>query len=97
VTVATLFLGIGAIAYALTPRAGVALAYAAATAAFLWQLFGSLLGAPAWLIRLSPFEHIGLVPQAAFKLGDGAVMILIGLVCALVAAVCLARRDIAAG
>lgn len=97
VTVATLFLGIGAAAYALAPRIGAAIAYAAVTAAFLWQLFGSLLGAPSWLVRLSPFEHIGLVPDATFKPGAGAVMVLIGVACAAVAALCLGRRDIMAG
>ena len=44
--VAILFLGIAALAYALVPRASAGIAYGLAIVAFLWQLFGSLLGAP---------------------------------------------------
>ncbi len=38
---------------------------------FLWQLFGSLLGAPKWLVDATPFAHVGLVPAAAFRPGAG--------------------------
>jgi hypothetical protein len=30
--------------------------------AFVWDLFGALLGAPHWLIDLSLFQDVGLVP-----------------------------------
>ncbi|MGO9882830.1 MAG: polyketide antibiotic transporter [Solirubrobacteraceae bacterium] len=93
-TVATLFLGAGFAGYAVAPRAGAAWAYALVTVAFLWQLFGALLGAPSWLVKLSPFEHVGLVPNAAFKPGAGAVMVLIGVALAVVAVACLRRRDV---
>jgi polyether ionophore transport system permease protein len=94
VTVATLFLGAGVVGYAVAPRAGAAWAYALVTVAFLWQLFGALLGAPSWLVDLSPFEHVGLVPNAAFKPGAGALMVLIGVASAVVAIACLRRRDV---
>ena len=45
--VALLFLGVAALAYALVPRASGGIAYGLVTVAFLWQLVGSLLGAPA--------------------------------------------------
>ena len=68
--VALLFLGIAALAYALVPRASAGIAYGLVRVAFLWNLFGSLLGAPKWLVELTPFAHVGLVPGAAVP-GDG--------------------------
>ena len=48
--VSLLFLGIAALAYAAVPRAAAGIAYGLVTVAFLWQLFGALLGAPRWLV-----------------------------------------------
>ena len=62
--VALLFLGLAALAYAVVPRASAGIAYGLVTVAFLWQLVGSLLGAPRWLVDLTPFAHVGLVPDA---------------------------------
>jgi putative exporter of polyketide antibiotics len=55
------------------------------TVTFLWQLVGSLLGAPSWLAHLTPFAHVGLVPTQSFRLGAAAVMLAIGAVSALAA------------
>ena len=44
--VALLFLGLAALAYAVAPRASAGIAYGLVTVTFLWQLVGSLLGAP---------------------------------------------------
>ena len=95
--VSALFIGAGALAHSLTPRAGAAIAYALVTVAFVWQLFGSLLGAPAWLIDLSPFAHLGLAPARPFRAGPVAVMVGIGLVMAIGAGLRLTRRDVLSG
>jgi len=92
--VASLFLGVGALAYAFTPRGGAAIAYALVTVSFLWQLFASVLGAPAWLIDLSPFTHLGLAPARPFRGGPVLVMVAIGAVTAAAAALRLTRRDL---
>jgi ABC-2 type transport system permease protein len=55
---------IAAMAYATVPRASAGIAYGLVTVAFLWQLFGALLGAPRWLVDLTPFAHVVLVPGA---------------------------------
>jgi ABC-2 type transport system permease protein len=83
--VALLSLGIAALAYAVVPRASAGIAYGLVTAGFLWQLFGSLLGAPKWLVELTPFAHVGLVPSEPFRAGAAGVMVGIGLVAALAA------------
>lgn len=55
--VALLFIGITARMYALYPRAGVGVTYGLLAAAFVWQLVGGVVGAPRWLLDVSPFEH----------------------------------------
>jgi ABC-2 type transport system permease protein len=92
--VTLLFLGVAALAYALLPRASGAIAYALITIAFLWDLIGSLLGAPRWLVALTPFEHVGLVPAQPFRTGAAAIMIAIGLLAVLAALAVFRRRDL---
>jgi len=94
--VAGLFLGIAALGYALAPRAAGMIAYGLVTLAFLWQLFGSLLGAPRWLIDVSPFVHLGLAPSRPFRLGSVAVMLLIGALAAVASTAVFERRDLRA-
>ena len=78
----------------MAPRASSGIAYGLATVAFLWQLFGSLLGAPKWLVDVTPFQHVGLVPAAAFRPVSAIVMIVIGVVLAAVAVLAFERRDL---
>jgi ABC-2 type transport system permease protein len=92
--VALLFLGIAALAYAVAPQASAGIAYGLVTIGFLWQLFGSLFGAPKWLVELTPFAHLGLVPAEPFRAGAAAVMVGIGLVVAVVALGVFRRRDL---
>jgi ABC-2 type transport system permease protein len=92
--VAFLFLGLAALAYAIVPRASSAIAYGLLSVAFLWDLVGSLLGVPKWLVELTPFTHIGLVPAQPFRVGDAAIMLAIAAACALAAAWVFARRDL---
>ena len=91
---AVVFLGLAALAYAVVPRASAALAYGMVTVAYLWQLVGSLLGAPSWLVGLTPFAHVGLVPVQPFRAAAAAVMVAIGVACALVALIGFRRRDL---
>ena len=92
--VALLFLGIAALAYAVVPRASAGIAYGLVTVTFLWQLVGSLLGAPAWLVDLTPFAHVGLVPAQSFRAGAAALMLAIGAAAALAAVRVFRRRDL---
>ncbi len=64
------------------------------TIAFLWQLFGSLLGAPKWLVDLTPFAHAGLVPSQAFRVGAAVAMVAIGAVVVYAAIRLFERRDL---
>lgn len=91
---ALLFLGIAALAYAFVPRATAPVAYGLVSVAFLWYLFGALLGAPQWTLDLSPFQHIGLVPAQAFKLPEALAMVAGGVLATVVAVRGFERRDI---
>jgi ABC-2 type transport system permease protein len=92
--VAILFLGLAALAYAVAPRASGGIAYALVAISFLWQLVGSLLGGPSWLLQLTPFAHVGFVPAQAFRGLDAGVMLAIGAACGLAALALFRRRDL---
>jgi ABC-2 type transport system permease protein len=61
---------------------------------FLWQLVGSLLGAPAWLVDLTPFAHVALVPAQPFRAAAAVVMLAIGAASTLAAIGIFRRRDL---
>lgn len=92
--VALLFLGLGALAFALLPRASAGIAYGLVAVAFVWQLFGGLLGAPHWLLDLSPFQHVGLVPAQALKLQAATIMLALAALSAIAALWLFRRRDL---
>jgi ABC-2 type transport system permease protein len=91
---ALLFLGIAALAYAAVPRASSAIGYGVVVLAFLWQAVGALLGAPSWLVGLTPFAHIGLVPTEPFRATAAVVMIGISLAATAAALAVFRRRDL---
>jgi ABC-2 type transport system permease protein len=93
---AVLFLGLAALAYAAVPREAAGVAYGLVAVAFLWQLFGALLGAPKWLVDVTPLAHVGLVPAQPFDAAGAAVMVALGVVGALGAIWLFERRDLTA-
>ncbi len=93
---ALLFLAIGALAFALVPRACATLTYSLVGAAFLLELFGSLLELPGWALALSPFHDIGLVPGEPFEPLAAAIMVALALLAAAAAIVLFRRRDLVA-
>jgi len=90
-----LYLGLAALLFAAVPRLCVGAAYALVSLGFVWELFGSLLGLPSWLLGLSPFHQIGLVPAAPFRAGPAAAMLAIGLGAGAAAVALFRRRDLA--
>jgi ABC-2 type transport system permease protein len=92
--VALLFLGLGALALALAPRAGVAIAYGLVAVAFVWETVGGLLEAPGWLLDVSPYHQVGLAPAEPFEATAAAVMLAVGVVAALAATAVFRRRDL---
>jgi ABC-2 type transport system permease protein len=91
---ALLFLALGALAFALVPRASTLIAFGLVGLAFVWELFGALLEVPDWLLALSPFHDVGLVPAEPFEATAAVVMLALALVAAVAAIVFFERRDL---
>jgi ABC-2 type transport system permease protein len=47
-----------------------------------------------WVLDLTPFTHVGLVPAQPFRAGAAAIMVGIGLVAAVAAIRLFERRDL---
>jgi ABC-2 type transport system permease protein len=93
---ALLFLALGMLAFALVPRASVGLSYGMVTLAYVWELFGGLMGAPQWVLDLTPFAHVGLVPAQPFRGAAAAAMLAVSAAAALGAVKAFSRRDLVA-
>jgi ABC-2 type transport system permease protein len=91
---ALLFLGLGGLAFALVPRASAAISYGLVGLAFVWELFGALLEMPGWLLSLSPFHAVGLVPGESFEGGAAAIMLAAAACAALASLWGFRRRDL---
>jgi ABC-2 type transport system permease protein len=91
---ALLFLSLAALAFALVPRASSALAYGLVAVAFLWETIGALLDLPEWLLALSPFHDVGLVPAEPFEAGAAGIMLGVAAVAAIAAVYAFRRRDL---
>jgi ABC-2 type transport system permease protein len=89
-----LFLGLGALLVSMVPRLGVGAAYALVVLAFVWELFGALVGIPSWLLAVSPFHQIGLVPAAPFRATAAIGMLVLGAAGAAAAVVRFRDRDL---
>jgi polyether ionophore transport system permease protein len=93
---ALLFLALGTLTFALAPRASTVIAYGVVGLAFIWELFGALLEVPAWLLAVSPFHDVGLVPGEPFEAGAAAIMLALAASIALAAVTIFRRRDLTA-
>jgi ABC-2 type transport system permease protein len=91
---ALLFLGLGALVFSLAPRASTGINYGLVVLAFIWQLFGGALDAPHWLLELSGFQRVGLVPAQAFRAGTAGVMLAIAAAVTIAAVAIFRRRDL---
>jgi ABC-2 type transport system permease protein len=89
-----LFLALSTLAFAAWPRGTTGIAYGLVSTAFAWQLFGALLGAPRWLLGVSPFHHVGLVPAQPFKGLAAAIMLALAAASVLLALRLFGRRDL---
>jgi ABC-2 type transport system permease protein len=92
--VSLLFLGLATLAYALVPRASNGIAYGLVALAFLWYLFGSLVGVPRWVVAATPFAHVAAVPVQSFRTWAAAIMTATGLLAAGAGVAWFARRDV---
>jgi polyether ionophore transport system permease protein len=92
--VALFFLGVAALAFASLPRVSIGLSYGLVSVAFVWQLVGSLLAVPHWIVDLTPFRHVGLVPAEPFRVAAALVLLALAAVGMGAATWLFERRDL---
>jgi ABC-2 type transport system permease protein len=88
-------IGVAALLFGVVPRAAAA-AWGALGACFLLAFLGPLLSLPQWLLDVSPFEHVPLLPAEDFSAGP---LLWLSAVAAVLVAAALAafrRRDVPA-
>jgi ABC-2 type transport system permease protein len=94
IPIALMFLGISALVYSALPRASSVISYTLVSMSFLWYLVGALVGAPRWLVEITPFQHIGLVPMQSFRVVAALIIVAIGLITAVASLFVFRRRDL---
>jgi len=92
--VALLFLGLGALLYAVVPRPSAGIAFGLVGVSFVWETIGSLVDVPDWVVGLSPFHHVALVPAAPFDATAALAMLAIGAGAVILALGLFERRDL---
>jgi ABC-2 type transport system permease protein len=88
------FLGLGTLAVAAFPRHTGAIAFGTVGGAYLWEQTGALVKAPDWVLAISPFHWVALVPSESFDVIASAAMLGIGLAAAGIGIERFRRRDL---
>ncbi|QIX27296.1 ABC transporter permease [Nocardioides sp. JQ2195] len=86
-------IGLGVVLVGLVPR-WAGLAWLALGFCAVVMMFGQLLEFPDWLVDLSPFSHLALVPAQPFEAGSYAGVLAVGALLLLVGVLGLRRRDL---
>lgn len=94
--VAVLVTGMGVAAFGILPRLTVALPVAFAVVGFVASMLGPALDWPQWVLNLSPFTHLALVPAEPWAATSGLVMTGLGVLLALSGLLAFQRRDLTA-
>lgn len=94
---AVAFLGLGIAALGGVPRLASATVPGLVALAFVLQLVGVLVSAPAWVLDLSPFHHLSAAPAAPVNLAAALVLLAVGLAGMLLGFLGFRSRDLAAG
>ncbi|UOQ90646.1 ABC transporter permease subunit [Agromyces endophyticus] len=95
--VSLVFLGITLLVFALLPRWTIGLGWSIVGVAAIIGVFGPLLGAPDWMVDLSPFTHSPVPTGDDIDWSGGFWMIAVGLAAGALAVVSMRRRELASG
>ncbi len=88
------FAGLAVAMFGLAPRLTIAVPVGAVVVAYVLQMVGAALELPGWVVGLSPFYHLALVPVADYALTQGLVMTAIAIGATAVGVVAFERRDL---
>ena len=92
--VAVLVGGLAVLTFGVLPRLTVAVPVAVSVLGYVLALLGPALSWPQWLLDLSPFTHLALVPADPWAAASGTVMAGLGLVAATAGLLVFRHRDI---
>jgi ABC-2 type transport system permease protein len=94
--VVVLVAGLAIAAFGLVPRLTVALPVGITVIGYVLAMIGPALSWPQWVLDLSPFTHLALVPAEPWAATSGSVMLALGAVLAGVGFLAFRRRDVTA-
>ena len=86
--------GLAVFSFGLLPRLTVALPVTVTVVGYLVTLLGPALSWPSWILNLSPFTHLALVPAVPWAAASGIVMTCLGLAFLGVGLLAFQRRDV---
>jgi ABC-2 type transport system permease protein len=92
--VVALVIGVGVAAFGLVPRLTVILPATLTGVSYVLTLLGPALDWPSWVLNLSPFTHLALVPADPWAATSGLVMLGLGAALVALGMVAFDRRDI---
>ncbi|WP_033343106.1 hypothetical protein [Catenuloplanes japonicus] len=93
--IVALSLGAAVLALGAAPRLTALAGALPATGGFLWKVTADSIGAPDWVVGLSPFAHLAPVPLASADWTATGAMVMIAVALSAVGAVAYRRRDLA--
>ena len=93
-TVVVLAGGLAVLAFGLVPRLTMAVPLTVTVVGYVLTMVGPALSWPRWLLDLSPFTHLALVPADPWAATSGTVIAVLGLLATTVGLLAFSRRDI---
>jgi ABC-2 type transport system permease protein len=94
VPIAILFTGLGILLFGVYPQLTGPAVYATMLTSFLLVLIDAFLDIPGWIISLSPFTYLALVPAENANLLAAAVFVLLGAAGGTIGLIAFQRRDL---
>ena len=86
--------GLAVLTFGLLPRLTVAVPVTVTLVGYVLTFLGPALKWPSWVVDLSPWTHLALVPAVDWAATSGVIMLLLGVVMGLLGLLLFRRRDI---
>ncbi len=86
--------GLAVLTFGLLPRLTVVIPVTVTLVGYLLTFLGPALKWPSWVVDLSPWTHLALVPAVDWAATSGVIMLLLGVVMGLLGLLLFRRRDI---
>ncbi len=94
IPMAVMFTGMGILVFGLYPPLTGPAVYTVLLASFIVVMMDAFLDIPDWIVSLSPFDHLALVPGEPANLTASAAFLLIGLGSGIIGSIAFRYRDL---